>query len=286
MRTICLTGATGFLGRTVAQRLHALGYRVVGLVRRLPDDLAIIPLMGDLVSDEPFTGPELPFDAVIHCAGHHPGETEQVEPLHVLGTERILAETRRWGVRRFIYISAIGASMQAPTRFQASKWEAEQMVAASGLDYTILRPHIMFGPGSRMFDRLEAAASKPWAVLPQSNVLLQPIYVGDVAEIAIRSLWLPRTVGNTYDLAGPQSMRLEDIVKHIARDLHWFHILTLRVPKRVAHTVMSRFGRVGPILNGEEWDFIQHEVVNHDSRWLIDYGLLPRTLAIYYAPLI
>ncbi len=285
MRNVLVTGATGFLGREVSSRLMRMGYRVVGLTRDIPDDLAVVPWVGDLLSDEPFQGPDLQFDAVIHCAGHHPGETEEVEPLHEEGTRRIVEEAQRRNITRFIYISAMGAGFHAPTRFQRSKWVAEQIVVNSGLEYTILRPHLMFGQGSETFKRLEGAANRPWAVLPESKPLIQPVYVGDVAEIALRSLWLDRTVGQIYDLGGPQSMKLEDVVRHIARDIHLFRILTLRIPKRYAYYVLNRVGRVGPILSGEEWGFLQHEVTRQDSRWLIDYGLLPHSLAIYYSPL-
>jgi uncharacterized protein YbjT (DUF2867 family) len=285
MRNVLVTGATGFLGQEVSLRLMRMGYRVVGLTREIKDNLTGVPLQGDLLSEASFVGPDLVYEAVIHCAGHHPGETDEVEALHVEGTRRMVEETKRRGIARFIYISAIGAGFHAPTRFQRSKWVAEQVVVNSGLDYTILRPHLMFGHGSRTFQRLEEAANRPWAVLPESKPLIQPIYVGDVAEIALRSLWLDRTVGQIYDLGGPQSLKLEDVVRHMARDIHLFRILTLRIPRRYAYYVLEKIGRVGPILSGEEWEFLQHEVIRQDSRWLIDYGILPHSLAIYYSPL-
>ena len=285
MRNILVTGATGFLGHELSFRLMRMGYRVVGVTREISDDLAVVPMVGDLLRDTSFVGPDLNFEAVIHCAGHHPGETHEVERLHEEGTRRIVEEAKRRRITRFIHISAMGASFTAPTRFQQSKWVSEQIVVNSGLDYTILRPHLMFGQGSETFKRLERAANRPWAVLPESKPLIQPVYVGDVAEIAIRSLWLDRSVGQIYDLGGPQSMRLEDVVRHIARDIHLFRILTFRIPKRYAFYVLNKVGRVGPILTGEEWAFLQHEVTRQDSRWLIDYGMLPHSLAIYYSPL-
>lgn len=285
MRTVLVTGATGFLGQEVSRRLMALGYRVVGLVRTPHDNLSVIPMVGDLLSDEPFRGPDLSFDAVIHCAGHHPGQTRDVERLHEEGTKRMVQEALRRNIPRIIYISAIGASFTAPTRFQTSKWVAEQIVSNAAIPYTILRPHLIFGYGSATFRRLEKAASRPWAILPESKQLIQPVYVGDVAELAIRSLWLDHTISQTYDVAGPQSMRLEDVVKHIARDTHLFRILTLKIPKKYAYAVVSKIGRVGPILNEEEWGFLQHEVMRQDGRWLTDYGILPHSLAVYYSPL-
>lgn len=285
MRNILVSGATGFLGQAVSIRLMRMGYRVVGLTREIRDDLIGVPMFGDLLREEPFVGPDLVYDAVVHCAGHHPGQTDEVEALHEEGTRRMVEETKRLGVSRFIHISALGAGFHAPTRFQRSKWTGEQIVVNSGLEYTILRPHLMFGEGSRTFKRLEKAANRPLAVLPESKPLIQPIYVGDVAEIALRSLWLDRTVGQTYDLAGPQSMKLEDVVRHMARDIHLFRILTLRIPRRYAYYVLKKFGRVGPILTGEEWEFLQYEITRQDSRWLLDYGLLPHSLAIYYSPL-
>ncbi len=286
MRNVLVTGATGFLGQEVCLRLMRMGYRAVGLTRQINEDLAAVPVVGDLLRDEDFVGPPLVYDAVVHCAGHHPGETDEVEALHEEGTRRIVDEARRSGITRFIYISAMGAGMHAPTRFQRSKWNAEQIVVKSGLEYTILRPHLMFGPGSRTFRRLEEAANRPWAVLPDTKPLIQPVYVGDVAEIVLRSLWLDRSIGQIYDLGGPQSMKLEDVVRHMARDIHLFRILTVRIPRRFAFYVLNKLGRVGPILTGEEWAFLQHEVTRQDSRWLLDYGLLPHSLAIYYSPLI
>ncbi|MCY0864330.1 MAG: NAD-dependent epimerase/dehydratase family protein [Sulfobacillus sp.] len=285
MRNILVTGATGFLGQEISHRLMVLGYRVLGLVRDISDELAVVPLFGDLLEPGDFIGPDLPIEAVIHCAGHHPGETESVEALHEDGTKRMVDEARRRGIRRFIHISAIGAGFTAPTRFQRSKWVSEQIVVNSGLDYTILRPHLMFGEGSATFERLEEAANRPWAVLPETHELIQPVYVGDVAEVAIRSLWLDQSVGQIYDIGGPHSMRLEDIVRHIARDSHFFRIWTFRIPKRYAASVLQRLGRVGPILTGEEWGFLRHEVTRQDVRWLIDFGILPHSLAVYYSPL-
>ncbi len=285
MRNILVSGATGFLGQELSNRLMRMGYRVVGLTRTMRDDLIGVPMKGDLLYPDPFVGPELAYDAVMHCAGHHPGETDEVEPLHEEGTRRMVEEAKRLGVKRFIYISAMGAGFHAPTRFQRSKWTAEQIVVHSGLEFTILRPHLMFGPGSRTFRRLEEAANRPLAVLPETKPLIQPVYVGDVAEIAVRSLWLERTIGQTYDLGGPQSLKLEDVVRHMARDIHLFRIVTLRIPRRYAFYLLKKFGRVGPILTGEEWEFLQHEVTRQDSRWLIDYGILPHSLALYYSPL-
>lgn len=241
---------------------------------------------GNLLTEGTFEGPDLTYDAMIHCAGHHPGETDQVEGLHEEGTRRAVAEAKRRGLTRFIYISAMGAGFHAPTRFQQSKWVGEQVVVNSGLEYTILRPHLMFGQGSETFRRLEDAANRPWAVLPESKPLIQPVYVGDVAEIALRSLWLERTIGQIYDVGGPHSMRLEDVVRHIARDMHLFRILTFHIPKRYAFYALNKLGRVGPILSGEEWEFLQHEVTRQDSRWLLDFGILPHSLAVYYSPLI
>ncbi|MDA8195290.1 MAG: NAD(P)H-binding protein, partial [Thermaerobacter sp.] len=275
----------GFLGQEVSRRLMALGYRVMGLVRTIPEDLAVVPLLGNLLEPDPFQGPDLVCDAFIHCAGNHPGEAVDLGGLHESGTARAIAEARTRGIRRFIHISVIGASPDAPTRFQRSKWASEELVRRSDLEWTILRPHLMFGQGSRTFHQLERAAAKPWAVLPESRVLLQPIYVGDVAELAIRSLWLPRTVGEAYDIAGPHSMRLEDIVRHIARDLHWFRIWTIQIPKKYAYQMLSWVGRSSPILRGTEWEFLQHEVPPQSPQWLTDYGLLPHSLAMFYSPL-
>lgn len=285
MRNILVSGATGFLGQELSNRLMRMGYRVVGLTRTMRDDLIGVPMKGDLLRADPFVGPDLTYDAIMHCAGHHPGETDEVEKLHEDGTRRMVEEAKRMGVKRFIYISAMGASFHAPTRFQRSKWTGEQIVVHSGLEFTILRPHLMFGPGSRTFRRLEEAANRPLAVLPETKPLIQPVYVGDVAEIAVRSLWLERTIGQTYDLGGPQSLKLEDVVRHMARDIHLFRIVTLRIPRRYAFYLLKKFGRVGPILTGEEWEFLQHEITRQDSRWLIDYGILPHSLALYYSPL-
>ncbi len=250
--SVLMTGATGFLGREVVWRLWQSGVRVLGITRSPAETSPFIPVPCDL-ADDTATLPEIPGTncaALIHLAGHYPGGSVSPQALHERGTERAISIARQWNVDKIIYVSAYGAGLMAPSDFQQTKWTAEEIVSHSELKFTIIRPHLMVGAGSRSLNWLARQGRLPM-------VALRPIHVADVAETVIRALWMTRTEGKRYDLAGPQLIPLPVLVGQ--------HSAIGRLKRRLTEQQLERIG-----LSVLRAGFV-------DGSWISDFGLLPRS---------
>jgi uncharacterized protein YbjT (DUF2867 family) len=114
-------------------------------------------------------------------------------------------------------MSALNADPHGPSRYQRSKGEAAAVVAASGLDWTIFEPSVIFGREDS-FLNMFAQLARAFPVLPLAgaDVKFQPVYVGDVAQCFARALALEATIGRRYPLCGPRVYTLRELVRYVA----------------------------------------------------------------------
>ena len=225
LNRVCLIGGSGFVGRHVAERLAARGIRVIIPTRnreRAKPDLIVLPSV-ELVSADVNDGSQLSAlvagcDAVINLVGIlHEARRGDFRRAHLALTEQCIAACMRHGVRRYLHMSALGAGPAAPSEYQRTKGEAEQRVAAAqaaGLEATVFRPSVIFGDGDSfltLFARL--LAMSPVVPLGSPDARFQPVWVEDVAHAFVVSLDLPQTVGQRYDLVGPDVFTLRELVK-------------------------------------------------------------------------
>lgn len=232
-RTVCIIGGTGFVGSTLAPRLHEQGYRIKVLTRRRERhrDLLVVPTLSLIEADvhderelvRHFEGCE----AVINLAGilnEHKGPPgEEFRQVHAELPRRIISACRRAGVRRYLHMSALGAGEDAPSLYQRTKAEGERAAlegANETFRVTAFRPSVIFGPGDsfvRLFATLLWMA--PGVMfLPTPEARFKPVYVGDVAKAFLHALHDPDTAGRTYELCGPEVWTLREIVEY-ARSL-------------------------------------------------------------------
>ena len=221
MPTIFLTGASGFVGTAVVDELVARGHAVHALTSRQP-----VPDRGGKVRSFPgglFDPAALAAalagcDAAIHLVGvimEKPSAGVTFKHIHVDGTRAVLDAVAKAGVKRYVHMSALGTRPNADSEYHQTKWEAEELVRASGLGWTILRPSMIHGPGGE-FTKMEADWARrramPYLFMPYfgkgvtgfgGSGKLQPVYVKDVARAFADALDKPATVGQTYALAGP-----------------------------------------------------------------------------------
>jgi NADH dehydrogenase len=223
---VFVTGASGFVGREILRHLYAAEHSVRILARdrrslrvhkaEAEHRVEIHP--GNVLHAPSLVGALTDCDAVIHLVGIiSEGGESTFENIHIRGTQNIVSATQQAKVKRFIQMSALGTRANAVSRYHQSKWAAEEIVRRSGLDFTIFRPSIIYGPDDQ-FVNLFARMSRFSPVLPvmggeQSR--FQPISVGDVATCFLRALTEPKSIGQTFDLCGGEVLTLEVILDQI-----------------------------------------------------------------------
>lgn len=226
---VLVVGGTGFVGRHVVARLVGRGYAVTVPTRRrgraghlimLPTiDVVEADVHDDATLARLVRGP----DAVINLVGILQGSRgspygPEFARAHVELPQRIVAACAVAGVRRYLHMSALGADSQGPSMYQRSKGDGEARVRASGLDWTIFRPSVIFGPEDK-FLNMFAQLARLFPVLPVGGtaVRFQPVWVGDVADAFCNALDKRATFGGTYELAGPRVYTLRELVEFAAR---------------------------------------------------------------------
>ncbi len=140
------------------------------------------------------------------------------EAVHVRGTNNVIEAAAASGVRRIVHMSAAGTRPGAASRYHQSKWRAEESVRASGLEWTILRPSLIFGKGdgftTMLIDLVRKAPVVP--VIGSGRNLFQPIAVEDVSAAFAACVEDAAMAGNTFELGGPERLSFETILRVIA----------------------------------------------------------------------
>ena len=223
---LLLTGASGLIGTALRQRLIATGIPIRCLVRdprRLGDDRVRVQIaLGDLADPPSFRNALRGVDTVIHLAAAIRDQPQgSIEELTGIATWRLVDAARRAGAERFIFFSALGASTQSRARLLRAKALAEEAVSESGLDTIVFAPSIVFAPDDRYMTLLARLSLLP-GVMPFSGrgrAEFQPIWVSDVADCVMGAL-AGSSAGNArYELAGPQVLTHEQIVRLVLRAL-------------------------------------------------------------------
>ena len=189
MKTVALTGATGFVGRITLDRLVADGWHVRALTRRdQPKTAGVTWVHGRLDDEVSLNLLCKGADAVLHVAGVvNAPDAAGFESGNVTGTANMLAAAQMAHIDRFVAVSSLAAREPALSLYGASKARAENIVKASSLDWIVIRPPGVYGPGdTEMFDMFRIAA-KGWALLPPRG-WVSIIHVDDLARLLVTLL--------------------------------------------------------------------------------------------------
>ncbi|MCP5523030.1 MAG: complex I NDUFA9 subunit family protein [Verrucomicrobiales bacterium] len=241
---VFVTGGTGYIGQVIARELHRKGHQPVLLARR-PDAPAVTQLARDCraeirpgnVLDPASLAPAMTgTDAVLHLVGiiSEIG-SNTFQNAHVVATQNVLAAARQAGIRRYVHMSALGTRPAAPSRYHQTKWQAEEAVRESGLDWTIFRPSLVFGPTDHFvntFARL-ARFSPVIPVMGSGRGRMQPVAVAEVAHCLVAAIDTPDAIGRTFDLCGPDVLTFRQVLAEIVRATGKRRLF-LRVPMPLA----------------------------------------------------
>lgn len=231
---IAITGGTGFVGRHLARDLLAGGHQVVLISRGasagrggpppFPAGLAgatCRPIGLDSVDalTAAFAG--------AHAVAHLAGITREVRPrqtfrrVHVEGTANCLRAAALAGIEKFVILSFLRARPGTGSPYHETKWQAEELVRGSGLDFTVVKAGVVYGRGDHMLDHLSIALRHLplFAFVGFAERSLRPLAVADLIRVLCASLVESRLSRATVAALGPEELTLREAVRRVARVL-------------------------------------------------------------------
>ena len=231
LSTVLLIGGSGFIGSHVARLLAERNIRVIVPTRRRDraKHLILLPTV-DVVEADVHDAATLSrlmqdVDAVVNLVGilHSRSGSPwgaDFERAHVALPRAVAAAAKTAGVPRMVQVSALGAAADAPSEYQRSKAAGEDAVRASGLEWTIFRPSLVFGDGE-CFLRLFAGLLKLFPVMPLAgaDTRYQPVDVRDVARCIVHALDSDDSIGQVYPLCGPRVYTMRELVQLTGRTI-------------------------------------------------------------------
>ena len=226
---LAITGGTGFVGSQLVRRFDEGEHEFVLLARgedhRNEDllDRSDVQLFEAGVGDTPslreaFTGCEV----VAHLAGinHERGE-QTYQSVHVDGTENVVEAAIEANVSKLVLTSYLRARPDCGCGYHESKWEAETIVRRSGLEYTVLKPGVIYGPGDQMTRSVVRALSTA-PVFPRIGFgerSIRPVAIDDVVDVLCAAIVDRRLSNSTVPIVGPEELSVSELVKRIGETI-------------------------------------------------------------------
>ncbi len=283
---VFIAGGTGFVGTAIAAHLASRGHRLV-LLARHPG--AVVPppgaelAKGD-VFDETLAHYMEGCDAAVNLVGiirAFPARGVTFEKLHVQATERMVHAAQSAGVNRYLQMSANGVRPDGISEYQRTKCRAERLVKASGLEWTIFRPSLIFGdPGAKVEFCTQLARQFRYApVVPMfgnGNYRLQPIHVDDVARAFAGALERPDTAGKVFHLGGDVTYSYREVLNMIFLGMGRRPPLKLPVPWLMARWLFRLLDRF-PFFpaTAEQIDMLMEGNTIPESEFKKAFGIAP-----------
>ncbi|WP_226481284.1 complex I NDUFA9 subunit family protein [Natrinema amylolyticum] len=218
---VLVAGGTGFIGTNLCAELVERGHEVTALSRS-PDDEGlpdgVESAMGDVSAYDSIANTVADHDAVVNLVSlsplYKPRGGPGHEEVHLGGTENLVRAAEAGDATRFLQISALGADPNGATAYIRAKGKAEAVVTESSLEWTIVRPSVVFGDGSEFIEFTKTLTTPYVTGLPGGGkTRFQPIWIGDLVPMLAETLEDDAHVGETYELAGPQIATLADITE-------------------------------------------------------------------------
>lgn len=231
---VLVTGGTGVIGEGAIPALLKAGHNVRLLSRGAGKDAeewpeGVEPFAADVSDSESLTGAAEGCEVVIHITGIINESPPEVtfERINVEGTRKVLSEAERAGVRRFVFISSLGAD-RGSSSYHQSKRQAEEIVRKAKCEWLILRPGGVYGPGDEVISTL----LKLIRTLPAVPVVaggeqrFQPVWFEDVGRAVAKAVEMPGLSGKTLELAGAEITTVNEVLDKLSE-------ITGRSPARV-----------------------------------------------------
>jgi len=235
---VAITGGTGFIGRHLAHDLVSRGYDVIVIARgqyiRNTQPVAGARFIALDITDtgkltEAFTGCE----AVVHCAGTSIEEGQQTfQRLHVEGTRSAVTAAERASVKKFVLVSYLNVRPNVKSEYHTTKWQGEEIVRASKLNFTILKAGLVYGPGDHLIHNLSNLFRRMpvFAAVGLREKTVRIVAVEDLVEVIRASLEEDRFPRQTVAVLGPEEFPFSQAARRIAKAMGKPALLVLPFP--------------------------------------------------------
>ena len=254
-KPVLVTGASGLVGIHTCRELTKNGWQVRALIRDpakaalLLGQLPVEFRVGDVRDASALRGSLNGCGAVVHLAAIAvEKKTDKYAETNTAATERLISAARAENVQRVIFMSQNGADSRSPHPFLHSKGVAQDSIRTSGLQWTVLRPSVIFGPEDQFVNvlgRLIRLTPKFFPLPGGGRARFQPIAVDDVARVVRLTLEKKETVRQTYDLGGPAPLSLRDMTERILVAMGTARTL-VSVPVKMLRPIVSLMQRTLP----------------------------------------
>jgi NADH dehydrogenase len=248
---VLVTGGTGFIGEKLCRELDERGHDVTALARDPAEaDLpaSVERTTGDVTTYRSIEGAFEDQDIVVNLVAlsplFKPRGGASHESVHLGGTENVVRAAEEHGVSRIVQMSALGADPDGPTAYIRTKGRAEAVVRDSGLDWTLVRPSVVFGDGGEFVSFTKKLTPPYLAPLPGGGkTRFQPIWVGDLVPMLADCVEDDDHVGETHEIGGPEVLTLAEVAK-LARGAAGQSVTVLPVPMALAGVGLKVAGSI------------------------------------------
>ena len=223
---ILVSGGSGFVGSAIVRELLRRGEPVAVLGRdadkiRGTFGASVEVREGDVRHPEELAAAMAGIDVVINAVQfpNSPIENRRkgwtFEEVDLKGTRHQVDAARAAGVRRFVYMSGVGASKESDKHWFRYKWEAEKYLQDSGIEWVIVRPTWVYGPDDVSLNRfLGFARVLPFVpMFGKGEQMMQPVFIDDVGRVAADAALAPEAANRLFELGGPDVMSMNDVVR-------------------------------------------------------------------------
>jgi uncharacterized protein YbjT (DUF2867 family) len=230
---ILITGATGYIGQHLVMRLITQGERPRCLVRDMKKAASLFSadkvelVQGATTVPETLEEAVQGIDTIVHAAFLTADRKESpqnyYEETNVHGTSNLISAAKMAEVKRMIEISGLGTKPDKPGSYMQGRYLAEKLLIESGLDWTIIRPSVLFGKGAPFIKGLTGLlhTSPVVPLIGGGKILFQPILVDDVVSVIIKVLEEPEwTSKKIYTIGGPEYYTFSQVLDELLHAMH------------------------------------------------------------------
>src|SRR5215208_3329353 len=235
---IAITGGTGFIGRHLARDLVSRGHEVIVIARGLytrntqPVEGATF-VAQDINSTDKLYDVFRGCDAVVHCAGTSIQDAEQTfQKLHVEGTRSAVIAAERAGVKKFVLVSYLNVRPNVKSEYHTTKWQGEEIVRSSKLNFTILKAGLVYGPGDHLLNNLSSLFRKlpVFAAVGLKEKTVRLVAVEDLVNVIRAALEEDRFARQTVAVLGPEEFPFSQAARRIAHAMGKPSLIVLPFP--------------------------------------------------------